>query len=300
MKHPKNRKKMLSVIAVAMLGISLLVSLGFNFYLTVWKFDSYLQTIDQIQIMTTGILHNDLAFRDGIDYKFIYDFENEAYQQLIGTYGIVSIAGDGSEFEKGLRLMDKFAPRLRHESNFDNHIEINALSLLEYSLDNKNQGINCRCKAQILNEMCLALGIYSRKVWIMPNSLYDRDCHVVNELWDSSRNKWIMLDITNNEYWVDAYGMPLSILEIRHKGAMQEFCTPVKPGDSLDDLEALREKYTADFLYIMKNMVYTQYCDRYTVGESSAIYTLLPVNLDPRSHSLISKRSCEHAPVREE
>ena len=81
---------------------------------------------------------------------------------------------------------------------------------------------------------------------------------------------------------------------------MQEFCTPVKPGDSLDDLEALREKYTADFLYIMKNMVYTQYCDRYTVGESSAIYTLLPVNLDPRSHSLISKRSCEHAPVREE
>ena len=180
MKHPKNRKKMLSVIAVAMLGISLLVSLGFNFYLTVWKFDSYLQTIDQIQIMTTGILHNDLAFRDGIDYKFIYDFENEAYQQLIGTYGIVSIAGDGSEFEKGLRLMDEFAPRLRHESNFDNHIEINALSLLEYSLDNKNQGINCRCKAQILNEMCLALGIYSRKVWIMPNSLYDRDCHVVN------------------------------------------------------------------------------------------------------------------------
>lgn len=298
MKRQHSHKKMLSVIAVTVLGISLLASLGFNFYLTVWKFDSYLQMTDQVEIMTTGILRNDLAFCDGTDWQFIYEFENEAYPQLIKTYGIDQIAGEGTEFEKGLRLMDEFAPRLRHESNFDNHIEINALSLLEYSLDNKNQGINCRCKAQILNEMCLALGICSRKVWIMPNSLYDRDCHVVNELWDGSRNKWIMLDITNNEYWVDAYGMPLSILEIRHKGAMQEFCTPVKPGDPLDNLEALREKYTADFLYIMKNMVYTQYCDRYTAGESSVKYTLLPVNLDPRSYSLISKRSCERAPVR--
>ena len=46
----------------------------------------------------------------------------------------------------------------------------------------------------------LALGIYARKVWIMPNSGYDSDCHVVNEVWDSTLNKWVMLDITNNQY----------------------------------------------------------------------------------------------------
>lgn len=53
--------------------------------------------------------------------------------------------------------MDTYAPGLYHQSYYDNSIEMNALSLLAYSLDNKSQGINCRNKAQILNEMCLAL-----------------------------------------------------------------------------------------------------------------------------------------------
>lgn len=77
------------------------------------------------------------------------------------------------------------------------------LALLAYSLDNNSHGINCRSKAQILNEMCLALGIYARKVWIMPSSMYDTDCHVVNEVWDTALQKWVMLDVTNNQYWVD-------------------------------------------------------------------------------------------------
>lgn len=70
--------------------------------------------------------------------------------------------------------------------NIDNSVEMTALSLLEYGLDQPERGINCRCKAQILNEMLLALGVYSRKVWIMPESIYDDECHVVNEVWDAS------------------------------------------------------------------------------------------------------------------
>ena len=229
--------------------------------------DSYLQTTEQIYIMEAGILRNNLEFASGENYEIYYDFENEEYPQLIKEYGIDKIAGDGTEFEKALRLMDTYAPRLYHQSYYDNSIEMNALSLLAYSLDNRSQGINCRNKAQILNEMCLALGIYARKVWIMPNSGYDNDCHVVNEIWDPQLNKWIMLDITNNEYWVDENGTPLSVLEIRYKGAMQEFCTPIQPGDKMDRLEELKEKYIADYLYIMKNMTYMQYCDYYTVGE---------------------------------
>jgi hypothetical protein len=147
--------------------------------------------------------------------------------------------------------------------------------------------------------MCLSLGIYARKVWIMPYSEYDRDCHVVNEIWDTGLNKWIMLDITLNEYWVDENGIPLSVLEIRQKGALQEFCTPVKSGDITDDLEQLKNKHIGDFLYIMKNMVYTEYCDRYTVGESDRFYLLLPENLsitDRTYEKVISPDSCEKSP----
>lgn len=298
MEKAKNTKKILIIAIVVFLTVSLLVSVGFNIYFSIWGFDSYLQSTEQIYIMESGILRNNLSFRDGENYEFSYDFENAEYSQLIENYGIDSVAGNGTEFEKALRLMNEYAPRLHHKSDYDNHIEMNAISLLEYSLDNKNQGINCRNKAQILNEMCLALGIYSRKVWIMPNSVYDNDCHVVNEIWDTELNKWVMLDITNNEYWVDENGTPLSVLEIRYKGAMQEFCTPVQPNDKLDNLEELKKDYISDFLYIMKNMTYMQYCDSYTVGESETIYLLCPKILDTDYEMIISSEACESSPIK--
>lgn len=291
------RKKLLVIICISVLSLLLLTSVGLNIYLAFWGFDSYLQSTDQIYTMEAGILRNNLELSDGVDLTFSYDFENEEYPVLIEQYKINEIAGEGTEFQKALRLMDEFAPRLTHKSNYDNSVEMNALSLLAHSLDNPDQGINCRNKAQILNEMCLALGIYSRKVWIMPNSGYDNDCHVVNEVWDTQLNKWVMLDITNNEYWVDENGTPLSVLEIRYKGAMQEFCTPVHPEDRLDDLTGLKEKYIADFLYIMKNMAYMQYCDNYTLGESDTIYILFPANLDTDYEYVLSKESCEKSPM---
>ena len=286
-----------SHILIIVLSILLIGSVGINIYLAFFGFDTYLQSTDQIYIMEAGILRNNLDFTDGEDIVFSYDFDNSDYSVLISTYGIDKIAGSGTEFEQALRLMNEFAPRLTHKSDYDNSVEMTALSLLEHSFDNKGNGINCRNKAQILNEMCLALGIYSRKVWIMPNSGYDNDCHVVNEIWDTALNKWIMLDITNNEYWADENGTPLSILEIRQKGAMREFCTPIRPGDNTDNLEQLKDKYIGDFLYIMKNMVYMEYCDSYTVGESDTLYLLFPNNLDTDYDKLISLDACEESPI---
>lgn len=291
------KSKKIRIITGIIFGCILLVSLGLNIYFGFFGMQSYLQDIDEIYVMEAGILRNNLEFADGEELKFVYDFEHEEYPQLIAEYKIEDIAGEGTEFERARNLMNEFAPRLHHESYYDNHVEMNALALLEYSLDDRSQGINCRSKAQILNEMCLALGMYSRKVWIMPNSGYDNDCHVVNEVWDSSLNKWIMLDITNNQYWVDEEGNPLSILEIREKGAKREFCTPVTVGDSLDDLERLKEKHIGEFVYIMKNMVYMQYCTEYSVGEAGRIYTLFPKNLDTTYEYFVSREACEKSPV---
>jgi len=267
------------------LGAILLVSIGLNIYLidyinSIDSNRSYLEYPEEVYIMEAGILKNNFMFENGIDVTLSYDLDNVDYSKLIQQYDLKSIAGQGTELEMALRLMQEFAPRLFHHSNYDNKIEIRALPLLEYSLDNQENGINCRNKAQILNEMCLALSIYARKVWIMPNSPYDTDCHVVNEIWDTTLNKWVMLDITSNQYWVDESGTPLSIIEIRAKGARQEFCTPVFPNDDLSDIYNLKETYMPSFLYIMKNMVYTRYCADYGVGESDVKYLLYPKNLD--------------------
>lgn len=279
------------------LSVALLASISMNVYQAFWSYDSYLQSTDEIYIMEAGILYNNLKFADGEDIEITYDFSADDYAVLKEEYNLENTAGDGSESERAMRLMNEFSLRLTHKSDYDNHIETSALSLLEYSLDKKSCGINCRAKAQILNEMCLALGIYSRKVWIMPNSRYDSDCHVVNEVWDSSLNKWVMLDITNNEYWIDENGEPLSVLEIRTKGANQEFCTPVVVGEKTEDVQKLKKKHTGDFLYIMKNMVYMEYCDNYTVGEGGKIYLLFAENLNTDYEYIISEKSVSRPPV---
>lgn len=288
--------KKMHILFLSILAIALILSIGLNIYLGFFSQDSYLQSVDEIYIMEAGIIKNHLEFAEGESHIFTYDFQNPEYPELIMKYGIDKCAGEGSEFEKALRLMDEYAPRLTHKGNYDNRIDFSALALLEYSLDKRSNGINCRAKAQILNEMCLALGIYSRKVWIMPNSSYDSDCHVVNEIWDSSRNKWIMLDITNNQYWVDELGTPLSVLEIRRRGGEQEFCTPVVPGESLDDLERLKKRHIGEFLYIMKNMCYTEYCSEYGIGESKPFYLLFPEGLDSDYEFLISESAVTAPP----
>ena len=297
-KSKANIKKILLLVGSIVLVVGLCISIGFNIYQAFWGFDSYLQSTDEIYIMEAGILRNNLEFHDGTDYELAYNFSHDNYATLKSKYKIENTAKSGTEFEKALRLMDEYAPRLTHESYYDNHVPVNALDLLEYSLDNKKQGINCRAKAQILNEMCLSLGIYSRKVWIMPYSGYDGDCHVVNEVWDSSLNKWAMLDITNNEYWVDENNTPLSVLEIREKAALREFCTPVEVGDKTNNLPKLKEKHIGDFLYIVKNMVYMEYCTDYTVGESDKTYLLLPENIPTEYELLIAKTSIECSPIK--
>ena len=299
MKRKVNGKNIL----IGGLVLVLLISIGFNVYFLVSdeNYDAmvnYLRDPGQIRIVETGILQNHLEFRPGTDYEITYDFENEEYPVLIEQYDLERIAGEGTELERALNLMNEFGPRLFHQGDFGNTVEMNALSLLEYSLDKSDCGINCRNKAQILNEMCLALGIYARKVWIMPNSVYDGECHVVNEIWDTTLEKWVMLDITNNQYWVDAEGTPLSILEVRELGAKQEFCTPVFPGQELDDLKKVLSDNYGIYLYFMKNLVYMVYCDTQTVGETEILYYLLPEKLALAYETVISEEAVRCSPVR--
>lgn len=294
---PRHRRRCTVIIIIVLLSLLLLASVGLNVYYTYRGFDSYLQSTDEIYVMEAGILRNNLTLAPGEDFVFTYDFCHEDYPTLLGKYNIADTAGDGSEWERAVRLMDEYSPRLTHKSWYDNHVEMSALTLLDYSLDNSAQGINCRAKAQILNEMCLALGIYARKVWLMPYSSYDTDCHVVNEVWDSTLDKWVMLDITNNEYWVDENGMPLSVLEIREKGALQEFCTPISPGESTADPQSLKEKHIGSFVYIMKNMVYMKYCSAYGVGESFPVRLLSSESLSVDSEPQLSQAACQRSPM---
>lgn len=210
---------------------------------------------DQLNIYS-GILFHNQQFVQGDEERIQYDFSCLEFQELREKYNLEEIAGKGSDFSRAKRLLHYLAPRLHHSSWYDNHVPCNALALLEYSLNNPNQGINCVNKSKILAECCLALGIYARRVWIMPYSPYDFDNHVVTEIFDKKLKKWIMLDPTTDGYFVDDQRTPLSLLELRERFTTDQFATFVLSTNRLTDLQKWQDKYAQCNTYICKNLFY--------------------------------------------
>ena len=188
----------------------------------------------------------------------------EYWEELLSIYkGILfnnrdfANGGQGSDFGRATNLLSYFAPRITHNGDFKNNIDCNAVDLLEYCLDKPDNGINCLNKSKILQECCLSVGIYARRVWLMPYSPYDTDNHVVVEIFDSELNKWIMLDMTSNGYFVNSDGLPLSVLEIRYNFASNAYCEFIKTAETPDgfftDMQTERLYYKQ---YFAKNLCY--------------------------------------------
>ena len=228
----------------------------------------------------SGILFHNQEFESGNAEENIYEFECPEFAELRNKYNLVEVAGKGSDFVRAKRLLHYLAPRLTHSSWYDNHIECNALRLLEYSLDNPERGINCLNKSKILVECCLALGIYARRVRIMPYSPYDFDNHVVAEIYDRTLEKWIVLDPTTDGYFIDETKTPLSLLEMRGKFANAEFVTFVLSTDSLKDIHKLRAKHISTNRYICKNLFYFQVEQYSTFGEKGSFLHFVPLHYE--------------------
>lgn len=296
-------KVKIEFIIVICLWIIFVAAVAYAIYVkisTQKKMVSYIQTKEEVYNMECGIIFNSKTFRTSENAIITYDFDDPEYQELREKYELINLAGNGSEFDKAVNLMDHFSNKMKHDGNFADYTkDMNALYLLDFALGETKHGIHCRAKAQIMNEEYLALGIYSRKMWINPFSVYDGECHVVNEIWDSNYKKWIMLDTTNDIYWIGEEKVPLSALEVRQKFADQEFVTPVMPGESTEDLDALREKHMDLILYTAKNMAYFQYFLNYGVGEDDIIYSLLPETMEPVDSCLISEDTVKAPPVAE-
>ena len=120
------------------------------------------------QNIYAGILCQNQTFAQGREATILYELDCPQFQQLRERYGLEKIAGKGSDFARAKRLLHHLAPRLTHSSWYDNHVPCNALDLLQYSYEQPEHGINCLNKSKSLAEWCLALGIYARRVSIMP------------------------------------------------------------------------------------------------------------------------------------
>lgn len=235
---------------------------------------------DAIKNLYLGILNNYSDFSEEANACLSYDFDAVEFAELRSRYKLENIAKSGTSFEKARRLLHYLAPRLAHLSFYDNHVECNALKLLEYSFENSEHGINCLNKSKILAECCLALGIFARRVFIRPFSPFDFDSHVVCEIFDEKLNKWIMLDPTTDGYFVDEKGTPLSMTEIRTGFVLSKFQTFVFSNGRNKDLAKAKQRNEDINVYIMKNcfrMTFEQYNG---FGKKNGIIDLIPKNYD--------------------
>lgn len=219
------------------------------------------------------VMHGELGDNDVavIEYKF-----NELeYRDLLNNYALDKIAGEGNEFIKMQRVVNHFAPKLKHESMYGNHIAMDALSLLAYSYNKPKQGINCLSKAKILQECALALGIYARRMGMMPFNPYDLDNHVVIEIYDRTLRKWIMFDPSTNAWIRNEDKTPLSLLEVRQHVINNKF-VEVMFNDNKGKENDKKELLT----YYIKNLFYLKVDEINGFGEHGKSLALYPADFD--------------------
>ena len=235
-----------------------------------------------------GILRNNQSFQPGKSTAVEYRMDCPEYAELLQRYPFEKIAGKGTDLQRAIRLLKYLSPRLTHSPWYDGRVPCNALALLEYSLDNPEQGINCLNKSKILEEACLALGIYARRVRFLPYSPFDFDCHVVTEIYDRAQEKWCMLDPTTNGYLVDEKGMILSLLEARERMAKTQFVTYYKATSREKDLQKVYRKNLSKNAYYAKNLFRLQVDAVSQFGESGSWLNVLPEHFSIREWSIAS------------
>ena len=211
------------------------------------------QEKDMIRNLYRGILNNYPDFTGTASAQMKYDLDAPEWEALRRDYDLERIAKKGTSLERAKRLLHYLAPRMKHASDYDNHVPCNAPALLAYCFNNAEQGINCLNKSKILAECCLALGIYARRVFISPFSPFDFDSHVVCEVYDETLGKWVMLDPSTDGYFVDDSHTPLSMLEIRSGFTAGSFLTFVHTTGRTDDLQKTAARNWEINLYFMKN-----------------------------------------------
>lgn len=200
--------KLITIIVCSVVGLSVLGVVG---YYGINKLSYISEFNDKV-----AILKKNPEYIEGKEFIFEYVVDDEQATKVIDRYELNTVATGNSEFEKARKIMNKYSPMMKHESNLQNwdYTKENALDIYDYSIRDGN-GINCKVKSKMFQECCLALGIKSRRVWMMPFDIKDSECHVIVEIFDKGYNKWIALDYTNNQYFsVD--GIPCSASEIHN------------------------------------------------------------------------------------
>lgn len=229
----------------------------------------------------TGLLRMLDEFRDdGKEVEMVYQMDTEL-EILKEQYQLHEIIGTGSDLSKIIALLKWESAHIFHKGNYDNHVKNTAMDLFNYAFDNgEENGINCRSLSIALTECYLSVGIKARTIYLMPFSPFDGDNHVVCEAWSKELKKWIMVDPTYCVYLMDESKIPLNVMEIRRKLALQEkliFSDGYHYNGSNVEEKEIIEYYAKDFFYFQLRNIHGYNSEN---KENNLFLTIAPKGYD--------------------
>ncbi len=148
-----------------------------------------------------------------------FTYQSKDAKELVllrNKYNLDSVAGNGNEISRFINLMKWVHKIVRHDGNSYNPPNRNADAIIEICKKEK-RGVNCRMMATILAEIYLSMGYSARFITCMPMGEKFDDCHVINEVYSTTLNKWIWMDPTFEAWVNDEKGNYLSIQETRYR-----------------------------------------------------------------------------------
>jgi hypothetical protein len=136
--------------------------------------------------------------------------------ELSKTYHLDSVAGNGDEVTRAVRLLQWFHNQVQHEDVRPLKV-LTANNIIEtYKKTRVAQG--CYLLSIAMNEIFLSIGIKSRSVICFPGRFpVPNGGHVIDAVYIDSLNKWIYMDPQENAYIKDEKGNFLSIAEVRER-----------------------------------------------------------------------------------
>ncbi|QJB32675.1 transglutaminase domain-containing protein [Chitinophaga oryzae] len=142
--------------------------------------------------------------------------DDEVLKNIRRELKLDSIAGNGNEISQMINLMHWVHDIIRHDGNSNNPAKKNAVDIIGIC-NKEGRGVNCRMMATVLNECYLAMGFKSRFLTCMPKELKFDDCHVINMVYSTDKQKWLWMDPTFNAYVMNEKGELLGPAEVREK-----------------------------------------------------------------------------------
>jgi hypothetical protein len=166
------------------------------------------------------------------DNGWRYDFTRlPVYDELLETYKLNEIAGQGTAFEQALRLMAWLTAHTAY-----NGMEIRACyrfqgeketapRILRYAYQGGyRQAINCTHKAIVFAGCLQAVGVHAMPLGLWSwtyrsgeEAVSPTPCHFVVHAWLPEEQRWVAFDPSFNSYFTDSEGRALNLIEIQKK-----------------------------------------------------------------------------------